>query len=316
MQVSTNTKIKKVRKKDLTVDIPFGVKAFSYFFTTLLSVACVVPLWLTLSISFTDEESLAVDGFHFWPKVFSLKSYQYIFENGSSIWQAYGVTIIVTIIGTIITLLVTSMFAYAISRNSFPWGYGLSFFAYFTTLFTGGMVSSYIINSTVYSLRDNPIVLVLFGSIGAMNMLIVRTYMRTSIPDSVIESAKIDGAGEFLCFWKIVLPMAVPVLATIGLMRAVGLWNDWNTSYLYLPTNNNWAPLQLVLKRIEKNVEYLASQAAQNLTYEQRMEMQAKLPSDGFRMALTMMVSMPLVIAYPFFQKYFAKGLTVGAVKG
>ena len=311
----TNTKVKIKKNKDLTQDVPFLVKAISYVLTTAFSALCVIPLLLTISISFTEEKSLALDGFHFWPKVFSLKSYEYIIENGSMVWQAYGVTILVTIVGTIITLLVTSMFAYAISRRSFPWGYGLSFFAYFTTLFSGGMVSSYIINTTVYGLRDNPLILVLSGAIGAMNILIVRTYMRTSVPDSVIESAKIDGAGEFLCFWKIVIPMSVPVLATIGLMRAVGLWNDWNTSYLYLPTNDAWAPLQLVLKKIEKNVEYLASQS-QYLTQEERDKMMAEMPSDGFRMALTVMVAMPLVIAYPFFQKYFAKGLTVGAVKG
>lgn len=315
MQVATKVNTKKKKHKDLTTDIPVIVKILAYIFTTALSILCVVPLWLTGSISFTEEYSLAVDGYHFWPKVFSLRSYEYIFENGQMIWQAYGVTILITILGTLFTLVVTFMFAYAISRRSFPWGYKLTFFAYFTTLFSGGMVSSYIVNSTIYNLRDNPLVLILFGSIGAMNMLIVRTYMRTSVPDSVIESAKIDGAGEFLCLFKIVLPMSIPVLATIGLMRAVSLWNDWNTSYLYLPTNNDWAPIQLVLKKIEKNIEYLASNT-QNMTQEQIEEMQREMPSDGFRMGLTMMVAMPLVIAYPFFQKYFVKGITIGAVKG
>ena len=180
-------------------------------------------------------------------------------ENGEGIWRAYGVTILVTIVGTILMLAVTAMFAYAISRRSFPWGYQLTFFAYFTTLFSGGMVSSYIIITNVYGLADNPIILVLSGAIGAMNILIVRTYMRTSVPDAVIESAKIDGAGEFLCFYKIVLPMAVPVLATIGLFRAVGLWNDWNTPYLYMQTNEAWAPLQLLLKKIETLLLLLTS---------------------------------------------------------
>lgn len=315
MQVATKVNTKKKKHKDLTMDIPVFVKTLAYIFTTGLSILCVVPLWLTLSISFTDEYSLALEGYHFWPKVFSLKSYEYIFENGAAIWQAYGVTILITVVGTIFTLFITFMFAYAISRKSFPWGYGLTFFAYFTTLFSGGMVSSYIVNTVVYNLRDNPLILVLSGAIGAMNILIVRTYMRTSVPDSVIESAKIDGAGEFLCLWKIVLPMSVPVLATIGLFRAVGLWNDWNTSYLYLPTNDAWAPIQLVLKKIERNIEFLATNA-EYLSYEEKLKLQREMPSDGFRMGLTMMVALPLVIAYPFFQKYFVKGITVGAVKG
>lgn len=317
MQLSTTVNKKPKRVKDLTVDIPFPVKAFSYLFTTLLSALCIIPLLLTLSISFTDEYSLALDGYHFIPKVFSLKAYEYIFENGSAIWQAYGVTILVTVVGTILTLLVASMFAYTISRRSFPWRYGLTFFVYFTTLFSGGMVSSYIINTTVYGLRDNPLILILIGLAGATDILIMRTYMRTSIPDAVIESAKIDGAGELLCFFKIVIPMAVPVLGTIGLFRAVGLWNDWNTPYLYMPTNDAWAPIQLVLKKIEKNMEFLANASASGvLTYEEILELQKELPSDGFRMGLTVMVAMPIVIAYPFFQKFFVKGITIGAVKG
>lgn len=315
MQVSTTLNTKKKKQKDLTVDIPILVKTLAYIFTTLLAVLCIIPLVLTLSISFTDEMSLAKEGYHFIPKVFSLKAYEYIFEQGDVVFRAYGVTILITIVGTIITLVITSMFAYAISRKSFPWGYGLSFFAYFTTLFSGGMVSSFIINTKVYHLADNPIVLVVIGAIGAMNVLIVRTYMRTSVPDSVIESAKIDGAGEFLCFWKIVIPMAVPVLATIGLFRAVQIWNDWNTSYLYLQNNDAWAPLQLVLKKIEKNIEYLSTNT-QGLTQEDIKKLQQETPSDGFRMGLTMMVALPLVIAYPFFQKFFVKGITVGAVKG
>lgn len=315
MQVSTTVSTKKKKQKDLTVDIPIVVKILAFIFTTGLSILCIVPIWLTASISFTDEFSLAKDGYGFIPKVFSLKSYEYIFENGSAIWQAYGVTILITVVGTFITLAITCMFAYAISRKSFPWGYQLSFFVYFTTLFSGGMVSSYIVNTTIYGLRDNPLILVISAAVGAMNVLIVRTYMKTSIPDSVIESAKIDGAGEFLCFYKIVLPMAVPVLATIGLFRAVSLWNDWNTSYLYLPTNDAWAPIQLVLKKIEKNIEYLATNS-HLLSAEEAKKLEEELPSDGFRMALTMMVAMPIVIAYPFFQKYFVKGITVGAVKG
>lgn len=316
MEVATNVKVKKKRKqKDLSTQVPIIVKIISYIFTTGLSVACVVPMWLCLSISFTDEGVLARYGYNFWPRVFSTKSYEYLLENLSEILQSYGVTIIVTILGTVITILVTAMFAYAISRKSFPWRYPLAFFAYFTTLFSGGMVSQYLINTTIYGLLDNPIILFLYGSIGAMNILIVRTYINTSVPDAVIESAKIDGAGELKIFFKIVLPMSVPVLATIGLFRAVSLWNDWNTSYLYIQNNLDWAPLQLMLKKIEKNIEYLANNY-ENLTQEQIEQMRKEAPSDGFRMALTMMVSMPLVIAYPFFQKYFVKGLTVGAVKG
>lgn len=315
MKTVKNKKNTGLEKNKLTDDMPFFIKIISYLGTSLLALFCIIPLWLTLSISFTEEKTLGYYGYKFIPKVFSLDAYEYVVKNGSQIWHSYGVTLIVTVTGVVVGVLLMSMFAYAVTRSSFPWKNTFSFFVYFTMLFHGGIVASYIVNTTLYHLRDTIWILIITGCVSAYNIMIMRTYMRTAIPEEVIESAKIDGAGEFMCYYKFALPMAVPMLATIALFMTVAYWNNWNTALLYIIKRNDLIPIQLLLKRIENNMEFLAKSESTMSSMDYN-EMADEFPTESFRMALTMMVAMPMIIAYPFFQKFFVKGVTVGAVKG
>lgn len=295
--------------------MPKAIKLIAYIFTTVFSVSCIIPLLICISSSFSTEEALGRYGYRIFPVEFSTEAYKYIFSNGRQIWQSYGVTLIITISGVLLGLFIMSMFAYAVTRPSFPWKNQFGLFVYFTMLFSGGMVASYIINTTVYHLRDTIWILILTGSVGAYNILLMRTYMRTSIPHEVIESAEIDGAGVFRCYFQFALPMAVPMLATIALFMTVNYWNNWNTGMLYIVDRNDLVPIQLLLKRIENNIEFM-SQAEQNMSSIDLEQTRKSVPSESFRMALTVMVALPMLISYPFFQKYFINGITVGAVKG
>lgn len=305
-----------IKKKTAVRDsMPATVKVVALVVTTLLSIACVVPFLLCVSASFTDEATLSAYGYKLIPMKFSTAAYQYFFQAGAQVWRAYGVTIVVTVSGVFLGLAAMSMYAYAITRPSFPWKNGFSFFSYFTMLFNGGMVSSYIFNTNFYHLRDSIWILILSGCIGAYNILLMRTYMKSSIPAEIFESAKMDGAGEFQCFWQFALPLAKPMLATIGLFLMVSYWNNWNTGFLYLVKRNDLAPIQLVLKRIENMNEYLA--AAETQMSQANLDAQlAALPTESFKMALVVVVALPMIIAYPFFKKFLVNGITVGAVKG
>lgn len=314
------TKISK-KKKNMPLDdqnnmndLPVWVKIFGYIVTTLVSITTLVPLLLTLSISFTDDKSLALHGYKLIPEKFSLEAYKYIITNGTQIWQAYGVTIIVTVSGMLIGLICMSLFAYAVTRGTFPWSTQFVFFVFFTMLFNGGMVPTYMIVANVLNLRDTIFALILPGCMSAMYIMILKTYMRTSIPPAVVESAKIDGAGEYHCFFVIVLPMAVPVLATIALFLAIHFWNGWMNGFLYIVKNQKIIPIQLLLKRFENDMDFLANSA--NTNFVEAQELQRSLPLESAKMALVILVIAPILIAYPFFQKFFVKGITVGAVKG
>ncbi|MGN1059230.1 MAG: carbohydrate ABC transporter permease [Clostridia bacterium] len=295
-------------------DVPAFVKILGYFITTLVSITTLVPLLLTISVSFTADKSLALYGYKLIPKTFSLEAYRYIISNGSQIWHSYGVTIFITVFGTAIGLICMSLFTYAVTRNTFPWGTQFVFVVFFCMLFSGGMVPTYMVVANVLHLRDTIWALILPGCMSGMYIMILKTYMRTSIPPAVIESAKMDGAGEYRCFFTIVLPMAVPVLATIALFLAINFWNGWYHAFLYIVKNQKIVPIQLLLKRFENNMEYLANSS--NLNFQEAEQLHASLPVESAKMALVVMVATPILIAFPFFQRFFVKGITVGAVKG
>lgn len=295
-------------------DIPMWVKLVGYVITTLISVTTLVPLLLTLSVSLTEDTSLALYGYKLIPKQFSLEAYRYIFENGSRIWQSYGVTVVVTVCGTFIGLICMSLFAYAVTRTSFPWGTQLLFYVFFCMLFNGGMVPTYMVVANLLHLRDTIWALILPGCMSSMYIMILKTYMRNSIPPAVVESAKIDGAGEYHCFFSIVLPMAVPVLATIALFLAIYFWNGWYNAFLYVVKNEKIVPIQLLLKRFENDMEFLANSS--EISFQEAEQMRRSLPVESAKMALVVMVAAPILIAFPFFQRFFVKGITVGAVKG
>ncbi|TXK77647.1 carbohydrate ABC transporter permease [Paenibacillus sp. N3.4] len=277
----------------------------------LMGLSCLVPLLLVVAVSVTAEQSVVMDGYRFWPHQFSLEAYKYLLQEGKTIIQAYGVTIFVTVVGTILSLLVISSFAYPLSRKDFAYRKLFTFLVVFTLLFSGGMVSWYMVTTQIFLLKNNVWALIVPYLFNGWYVMIMRTYFMTSIPDGIVESAKIDGAGEYRIFFSIVLRLSLPGLATIGLFSAIVYWNDWWLP-LMLIQDDKILNIQYLLYKAQSTADFLSSVSGQNYG----TVMQIKPPSLTVRMALAVVGIGPIVLAYPFFQKYFVQGLTVGAIKG
>ena len=294
---------KKIRVGQLVLGIVLGAYA----------VFCLMPVLLAIIASFTSQMYIEKEGVSFFPAEWSLAAYKTVGKFGSQLIYSYATTIWITIAGTAWGLAIMSMFAYTLARPNFPVRGALAVMMLITMLFSGGRAAGYIVNTQWYHLRDSLWVLILPG-ISTMYVIIFRTYIQHSIPGSLIESAKIDGAGEFRIYAQIILPCMIPTLASVGFMLAVGQWNAWENAYLYITTS--WKkPLQQLMMQIEKNIDYMLANQSQ-MPAEAVAEFKANTPKDATRFAILVTVSGPILIAYPFFQKYFISGLTVGAVKG
>lgn len=279
---------------------------------TILSLISIVPFIFVIIISFTDENSLAMNGYRFIPEKWSTHAYSYILESGESILRSYGITILVTVLGTVIGLLLISTYAYALSRKTYAYR---SFFTKVITipmLFSGGMIANYLIVTKVLMLKDTIWALILPLCMNSFNIIVLRTFFKNSIPDAVVESAKIDGASEWRLFFKIVIPMALPGLATIGLFLTLGYWNDWFNAMMYID-NQDLIPLQYLLIKIESSMDFLISNKA--MMGVDGITAAANLPKETIKMAIVVISTLPIIFAYPFFQRYFVNGLTIGAVK-
>ncbi|QJD86846.1 carbohydrate ABC transporter permease [Cohnella herbarum] len=270
------------------------------------SVICLIPLLLVLSVSLTDEQSIFQSGYRLIPQTFSFDAYKYILFGNSPILRAYGVTIIVTVAGTLFHLVISSMFAYSLSRNEVKYRNIVSFLVVFCLLFSGGLVPWYILLSKYLHMKDTIFVLIVPYLVSSVNVVIMRNFFKT-IPESIIESARIDGSGEFNTFLKLVIPLSTPVLATIGLFVAVFYWNDWFTAALFIE-NSELYTLQFLLQSIMNNIAFLQGNP---LT----LRAAAMQPDETARMATCVLAVGPIMITYPFLQKYFVKGLTLGSVK-
>lgn len=306
------TKKKKINKVEIrsfnpTVNFIFNIVI------GLFAVSCLLPLFFVIMISVTKESSLVELGYRFWPKEFSFEAYKYIFAGQMSqrIFQAFFVTIFITIFGTLVNASMTSLYAYAISRKNFPYRKFFTVAALVTMLFTPGMVAQYIIVSSLLNLNDTIWALILPLALGPFNILVMRTFFIKTVPDSIIESARIDGASELKIFMKIVLPLAVPGVATISLFAALGYWNDWFNALLYIQ-KDSLVPLQYLLMRIQNNLNYLAQNTGMGSQIQGGL---AALPSESARMAIVVVSTLPIALTYPFFQRYFVGGLTIGGVK-
>ncbi|MNO16784.1 L-arabinose transport system permease protein AraQ [compost metagenome] len=278
---------------------------------TLFSLACLIPFWLVLMISLADEDWVTVHGYSFWPGKFSLVAYQYLIQDAGNILRAYSVSILVTVIGVIVSLFVTSAMAYSLSRREFPLRGALSFYILITMLFSGGLLPWYLVYTRFLHVQDTLMALIIPGLIGGFNVIIMRTFFTNSIPPSLIDSSQIDGAGEFRTYFSIILPLSLPVMATIGLFTTVSYWNDWFTSLVFIQ-NEKLFSLQYLLTKTLMNASFL--QTIANKAYSSTA--QVTTPLESIRMAMAMIAIGPLVLVFPFLQKYFVKGLTVGAVKG
>ncbi len=292
--------MKKINLCNILLDILF----------VLISVMCIYPVLLVIGISFTDETALADFGFKVIPKVWSLGSYRYIVTAGNTILRAYGITAAVTIIGAVSSTLVVALYAYPLSRTDFAYRKLFMFMAFFTMLFSGGVVSWYMICTNVLHLKNSIWAMILPYIMNAWHVIVMRSFFTMSIPGAIIESAKIDGAGEWRIFFKLVMPLAVPGLATIGLFATLTYWNDW-TLPLYFVTEPKVYNLQFLLQSMISNIQMLT----ENSALMGSTNLLADVPKEGARMALCIIATGPILIVYPFFQKYFIQGLTVGAVK-
>ena len=283
------------------------------FILLIYTIVCFLPVWLVFVAAFTDEKTIARNGFAFWPEKWSLNGVNAVLKYGDKLVSSYGVTIFVTVTGTFLGLLVMSMFAYSISRKDFKLSKFLSVYLLIPMLFNGGQLSGYICFTTYYHLKDNLWVLILPLCVTTMNVIILRTYIANSIPGELMEAAKIDGAGEYRTFFQITLPLLKPSLAAVGFMMATAYWNDWQNALMYIDTDKK-KPLQLLLINIQKSIEFLLNN--NNVPSSVRAAMGGTIPQYSSTMATVIVVIGPIMIAYPFFQKYFIKGLTVGSVKG
>ena len=277
-----------------------------------LSLFCVIPFIFVMIISFTDEKILAVNGYQFFPEKLSFYAYQYIINAGDNIIRSYGVTIFVTVTGTVIGLLLTGTYAYALSRKTYAYRKLFTLVITVPMLFSGGMVANYLVVSKFLMLKDTVWALILPLCLNTFNVIVLRTFFKTSIPDAVVESAKIDGASEWKLFFKIVIPMALPGLATIGLFLTLAYWNDWFCAMMYLD-GKEILPLQYLLIQIENSIDWLASN--KSMMGVDGIQAAANLPKETIKMAIVVISTLPIVFAYPFFQRYFINGLTIGAVK-
>ena len=289
-------------------------KRFANIATVILAVLVfltILPILLLIITSFTDESTILTQGYTFFPKKLSLASYYYILTQGAVIFRAYGISILVTIIGTALSVMITTMLAYPMARKNFKYKNALSFFVFFTMLFNGGVVSSYIMWSSVFHIKDTLWALIIPNyMVTAVNVFLVRNYYVNNVPDSLIESAQLDGAKEGTIFFKIMLPLAVPTVATISLFTGLTYWNDW-TNGLYFITDSRLYGIQNFLIRIMNNIQALKSSSASMMGASS-----VELPSFSVRMAIAFIGILPILVIYPFIQKYLIRGVVVGAVKG
>jgi len=274
-----------------------------------LTICAIAPFWLLVSSSLQTQQSILQNGYQFIPNPISFDAYAYILKEIGQVARAYGITILVTVLGTALSLIITSMTAYVLTIKGLP-GAGIIFaFILITMLLNGGTVATYITYTKVVDVRDSIFALLIPNLLmNGFSVMLVRNYYKNSIPYELIEAAQIDGAGFFRTYVQIIFPLSKPILATVGVMTALGYWNDW-TNGLYFIKDSKYYSIQLLLNQINNSASYLASHSELKIPA-------SEIPSIGVRLAISVLVILPIAIVYPFFQKYFVAGVTNGAVKG
>lgn len=289
-----------------------GFRIGCHIILFIISLMVIIPFLLLISSSFTEEQTLISQGYSILPKEFSFEAYKYLFAGAGNIFKAYGITFFVTIVGTAAGLMMTVLLGYALSVEDLPFRKVISFLVFFTMLFNGGLIPTYMMYTNVFHIKNTIWALIIPSlMVNAFFVIIARSFFSTSIPKEVIEAARIDGYGEIRIFFKVVLPMSLPILATLGLMIGLGYWNNW-TNGLYYITDHNLYSVQQLLTEMVKNMQALQSGDMANLDPSAIQN----LPSTSLRMATAVVSVVPVLFIYPIFQKYFVKGIAIGAVKG
>lgn len=299
-----------MRKNKIKVDTAEKfVRGFSYTVITIAALVALFPFVLMVSSSFTSESAIMEYGFSIWPKEFSLEAYNIIFSSPDQIVGSYILTAALTATGTAIGLTLVAMTGYALQRSDFEFRNKISFYIYFPTLFSGGLVPFYLLMTKYLGLKDSYLAILLPAIMSPWLIILMKNFAK-SIPHALTESARIDGAGDFTIFIKIILPMLKPALATVGLFIALGYWNEWYNSMLFLSPNVKYRPLQLFLYNTINKADFIRNSAASANVAPQ------DVPMESMKMATAVISTGPVILFYPFVQKYFIKGITVGAVKG
>jgi len=277
-----------------------------------LAVACVLPFLLLVISSISDESSILRQGYTFFPDQLGLGAYSYLWNHSEQLARAYGVTVFITVIGTAASLLMTAMLAYPMSRQGVPLRNLIAFFVFFTLLFNGGLTPTYLVYVQYFDIKNTIMALIIPGLLmNGFNVLLMRTFFMTTIPPALIEAAQIDGSGEFKIFWKIIVPLSMPIVATVGLIQTIIYWNDWFNGMIYV-TDSRLFSVQNILNRMLTDIQFLT----ESKFSAQLGEAGANLPSTTVKMAIAVIGVLPIMVMYPFFQKYLIKGITIGAVKG
>lgn len=277
----------------------------------ILAVMCVIPLLFVFSISITDEEVLRINGYQLVPQVLSASAYEFLWNERLTILRAAFMSMLVTVVGTMLSIALNTSMGYVVSRRNFKLKKIYTWMLFIPMVFNGGMLASYVVVNNILKLNNNIWALILPLACSAFSVTICRTFFRTTVQDSIIESAKIDGAGQFRIWSQIVLPISKPVMATVGMFAAFGYWNDWFQASLYIQDTKKQT-LQSLLNQMQKNIEYIANNPYGGLSLQ---EYKLSMPTESVRMAIAIVIIVPIACTYPFFQKYFISGLTVGSVK-
>ncbi len=287
---------------------------FAHVVMILLSLTAVIPFVLLVISSFTDNDVLIANGYSFTPEKWSIYAYEYIFKTGNSVLHAYWVSICLTVVGTALALTITTLLAYALSKPDLPGRNVLMFLVFFTLLFNGGLVPTYIVYTNYLGIKNSFLALLIPGLLmNGFNVMLMKSYFSSSIPSEILDASYIDGATEFKTFAKVVLPLSKPIVATIGLFVGIAYWNDWMNGYIYLTKRTDLYSVQNLLNRMMQNIQYLSQNSARVQDAGVGL---ASIPSASVRMAMATVGVLPILVIYPFIQGNFVKGITLGGVKG
>lgn len=279
----------------------------------IFCLCCIVPFIFVIIISFSSEDSIRQVGYSFVPVEWAVEAYNYVFELGDQLWRSYFNSFYITVMGTILSVLVCILYSYALFRRDFKYRTFFTFFSFFTMMFGGGLAPTYYVCKNLLGLNDNYWALIIPLLFNPFNVIVMRTFFQSSVPEELIESAAIDGSGEYNTLFKIIVPVSKPGIATIALLNALAYWNEWFTALLYI-RNSKYIPLQYLLYKMQRNADFLAKNSA--MLGVEAAKAAVNLPTESLKMALVVFIVVPITFAYPFFQRYIVAGLTIGSVKG
>lgn len=312
MKKTDSLAVNKQNRRLNSVSLP--AEALIWVILGAFCLLCVVPFVFVVIISFSSTESLRQLGYSFVPNEWSLEAYKFVFELGDQLWLSYFNSFLITIIGTAISVLICILYSYALFRRDFKYRTFFTFFSFFTMMFGGGLLPTYVVCKTMLGLTDNYAALIVPLLVSPFNFIVMRTFFQSSVPEALIESASIDGSGEYRTLFQIIMPISLPGIATISLLNVIAYWNEWFSALLYVSTEPRLYPLQYLLMKMQLQADFLVRNSA--LVGAEAGKIAANIPSDTLRMALVVFIVLPIACAYPFFQRYIISGLTIGSVKG